>query len=73
MVCALWPRDPLAIDYELVAFSFAAENWMVIENQAIELRAAVLLEKQGRGKAAYSTADDNAVEHFTGVDGFRRQ
>ena len=39
------PR-PLAIDYELVAFSFAAENWMVIENQAIELGPPYFLKNR---------------------------
>ena len=73
MVSALWAHDPLPIDDELVAFSFAAENWMVIENQAIELWAAVLLEKQSRGKTAYPSTDDYTIEHLACVNGVWRQ
>src|SRR6185437_2714754 len=73
VVGTLWPHDSLAIHVELVTFGLAAEHWVIIEDETIQLRAAILFEKQGCGKSADTSADDHAVVYFAGVDGVSRQ
>src|SRR5438552_19024878 len=69
MIGALGPHNPLSVDNEFIPFGLAAENGMIVENDAGELRTSILCEKQRRGKAADSTTDNCAVEYLACVNG----
>src|SRR3954464_15741424 len=63
---ALVRDDALPVDKKFVASRFAAEDRVVVENQAAA--TSVLLEEHGRGEPTESAADGDEVVRLAGVD-----
>src|SRR5208283_1707354 len=67
-------RDqPVAIYQKLILLRLATEDGMVLKNQALHSRARLPLEKQGGGKSADSTADDDTIVRLPGIDDVLRE
>ncbi len=60
--------EPVSIHEKLIAFRFAAEDRMVIEDEAGLAFARLLLKSQGRGQSADAATHDDAIVGFSGVD-----
>src|SRR6266550_3084850 len=61
--------EPLSVDQELVALRFAAEDGVVVDEEAAS--ALVFLEEDRGGESADSAADGDEVVHLAGVHGVR--
>lgn len=66
---ALVRGEALSVDEELVAFCFAAEDRVVVDDEAAA--ALVFLEEDRGGESADSAADRDEVVDLAGVGGAR--
>src|SRR5947208_1380250 len=66
MVRSLRRHQALTIDGKLVPFGLAAENRMIVEDQALQATVPAL-KLQGRSQSADAAADDDAVEKLARI------
>src|SRR2546423_4925634 len=63
--------ETMTVDDELISLRNAAEDLGVVEDEAIAMRTATLVEKQSGGKPGEPATDDNAIEDLAGFADFR--
>ena len=67
LVRALRGHQTLAPNDELIALRFAAEDWVIFQDEAGLVQFPFVLEVQGGPKAAHAAPNDDEVKNLTGV------
>ena len=61
-------HESVPVHQKFVALGFAAKNRVVVEYQASSVLARLALKNQGCSQPADTSAHDNAIVNFAGVD-----